>query len=69
MRHARMAQATIGERPPKGGHSLSGACTAAFKRMMKGVRAQRRTRIQSSAMLKRPGSPLGSSKRRSKIHV
>jgi hypothetical protein len=37
--------------------------------MVKGVRAQRRTRIQSSAMLKRPGSPLGGSKRRSKIHV
>ena len=69
MRHAHMAHEAICERPPKGGHSLSGACTAAFKRMMKGVRAQRRTRTQPSGMLNPNGSQLGGSKERSKTHV
>ena len=70
MRHARIAQATISEPPPKGRHSLLCACTAAFKRMMKGVRTRWLKRTQSSAVtLKRPGSQLGGSKRRSKIHV
>ena len=69
MRRARMAQEAICEQPPKGGQSLSGACTAAFKKMMKGVRAQRRTRIQPSGMLNPRGSQLGGSKGRSKINV
>ena len=69
MRHAHMAQATICERPPRGGQSLSDACTAAFQRMMKGVRAQRRTRTRPSGMLNPRGSQLGGSKGRSKIHV
>jgi len=37
--------------------------------MMKGVRAQRRTRTRPSGMLKPCGSQLGGSKGRSKIHV
>jgi hypothetical protein len=72
MRHAHMAQATTCERPPKGGHLLLSTCTAAFQRIMKGVRAQRPAPHAYPALrhVEHPrGSQLGGSKGRSKINV